>query len=99
MRLELPNFTASEPSNARKAVLPSAAFERPETFNFAGIDGDHELSADLMGYPPLSRISCHLPDAADGKPGLAGTRDVVQAGVQNATVVTGLMLADIVLFL
>ena len=96
---ELANFAACQPSNAREAVLSSALFEHSQTFNFPLIDGDDELSADFMGYTAFSCIGCHLPDAADGKAGLTGTRGVVQASVQYPTIVTGLMLTNIVLLL
>src|ERR1700680_2008297 len=97
--LEFANLAACQPSNAREAVLSSAHFEHPQTLDFSLIDGDHQLSADFMGDATFSRIGCHLPDAADGKAGLTGTRGVVQSSVQHATIVTGLMLADIVLLL
>jgi len=99
MGFELANFAAGQPSNARKTVLSAAIFEPAQPFNLPLIDRDNELSADFMGYTAFSCIGCHLPDAADGKTGLTGPRGVVQASVQYPTVVTGLMLANIVLFL
>ena len=47
-----------------------------------------------MGDAPLSCVLRHLSDSAYCKAGLIGAGRVVQASVQNATVMARLMLTD-----
>jgi hypothetical protein len=63
--------------------------------NFRIVDGDNDFAANLIRHVIRGTESGHLADAIHRKPGLFGTGLVVEAAVEDAAVVAGLMLSDV----
>ena len=60
---------------------------------------DHQLSADLMGHSVVDAELHHLANAGDGQARLHRSRFVVEAAVQYAAIVAGLVTPHARLFL
>ena len=70
----------------------SSQIAQPGDFGLVG--GDHQLAADLVRDAVFAAERDHLPDAVDRQPRLDRPGLVVEAAVQHAAVVAGLMPAD-----
>ncbi len=72
-----------------------AAFEQVlEPHQLVRAGGDHQFAADLVRDAVFAAELDHLPDALDGQARFDGTRLVVEAGVEHAAVVAGLVPSD-----
>ena len=65
----------------------------PQAGHFGVIHSDHEFSADLVGDGMFTAEFHHLANARDGQPRLDRTGLVIQAAMQDAAVMAGLVAA------
>ena len=96
--LDFEHFFALEEAEAGEAVGGAAFVEAVEAFEFGFVGGDDEFAADFVGDGVGLAEGDHFADAGDGEPGLEGAGLVVEAGVEDAAVVAGLVLAGAALF-
>ena len=77
-----------------EAVLCAAVEEGFQARKFLLRRGDDDFSADFVRDVVLPAEVDHLADAGDGETGFLGAGLVIQAGVQDAAIVSALMAAD-----
>ena len=86
---------ASMPAQAGHAVGLAAALELVQAVQLGGVGRDDHLAAALVRDAPLLAVLVHLARALDAQAGLERAGRVVDAGVDHAGVVAGLMRADL----
>ena len=91
MRLVLTQLLRIEPLDPREAVLASPALELVEPRELALGHGHDHLAATLVGDPLLRGESEERLPSRGAQPRLARARLVVEAGVDDAAVVAGLV--------
>src|ERR1019366_10094293 len=94
MRLDLAHLAAVEPAQPFEAVGGAALLEVAQARHFAVIGRHHQLSADIVRDSVFPAELRHLADARNREPRSQRSRFVVEAAVQHAAVVSGLVLAD-----
>ena len=77
-----------------QAVLQTTLVETAEALQLGFIHGDDELAADFVGDAVVAAEGGHFLDAGDGEAGLQGAGLVIEAGVEDAAVVAGLVKAN-----
>ncbi len=99
MRLDLPNLVRLDHPNALAAIGggPTLKFGQPRQLRLVG--RHDQLAAEAIRDCLLFAVSDQLGRAGDAKPGLERAGLVVDAGVDDAAVVPGLMLPDLCLLL
>src|SRR5579885_707476 len=98
MRLDLPHSLAAEPFQPFQAVLLPALVESPQPRDLPLVRRHHQLAANFVRDAALLTERHHLPDARHRQPRPHGPWLVVQAAMQYAAVVPGLMPAHRSLF-
>ena len=91
VRLELADLLGPEPPHAVEAVRAPAALELVERRQLASRRGDDDLAAALVRHAVLLAEAVHELAALDAVPRLQRARLVVEAGVDDAAVVAGLV--------
>jgi len=94
VRFDFFDFVAIEFAQAFKAVGIAAFPETFESGQFVGSGGDDDFAALLVGDLVLAAESEHLLQTANGELGFVRTGFVIEAGVEDAAVVAGLVLAE-----
>jgi hypothetical protein len=94
MGFDLAHLAWAEDLETFEAILAAALIEVHEAGDLFFVSGDDEFAAYLMGDGVLAAEIDHLADAGDGESGLEGARLIVEAAVEDAAVVAGLMAAD-----
>jgi hypothetical protein len=69
-----------------------------QAWEFSPVGRYHELAANFVRDRMLAAEFDHLADDADGQPGFEGPRLIVEARVEDAAIVAGLVAADGALF-
>ena len=91
VRFDLAHLLTLEPAQAFESVGGAALVQGAQALDFDFAGGDHELAADFVRDGVLLAERHHLADAGNGQPGFHGTRLVIEAAVQHAAVVAGLV--------
>ena len=99
VRLELLDSRGVDTSQARHAVGPAAPLELLEPRELSAIGGDDHLPAALAGDLVLLAVLVHLAGALHAQARLQRARRVIDARVDHARVVAGLVGSDLVLAL
>ena len=99
VRLDLPQPFRADHREIRNAIGCAAPLEFFERGQFLFARGDHHLPAKLVREAMLPAEGHHRRGALDAGPGLERAGLVVNAGMDHAAVVAGLVRGDAVLFL
>jgi hypothetical protein len=94
VRLDLTQLLGADPPQAGHLVRPPPAVELLEGGQLALLGGDDHLSTPLGADPARLAVLVKRARAFDAEPRLQGAGTVVDAGVDHAARVTGLMRAD-----
>src|SRR5439155_4354353 len=97
--LETLDLRCVDVAQARHAVGPSPPPELLEPGQLRGVGGDDQLAAAIDGDAALLAVVIQLARALDAEPRLQRARRVVDAGMDDARVVSGLVRADLALAL
>ena len=95
---DLAHLFARHPAQALEPVGGAALVEGAQARHFGVVHRHHELAADFVRDRVLPAELHHLANAGDGQARLHRSRFVVQAAVQHAAVVAGLVAAHACLF-
>ena len=98
MRLDFAHLFALQHAQSRQAVGLAALQQFLKSGNLFFAGGDDDLAADFILQVVLAAELHHGRGALDAKLGFQGTRLVVDAGVNHATVVSTLMTGHPVFF-
>lgn len=93
--LNLTHLPRREPPKTLQTILLPPVVEFPQPRNFVVRDSDDEFPAGLMRDAVLMAESDHLPDAANSEGRFPGARTVIETRMQDATVMTALVRADL----
>jgi len=93
VRFDFFDFVAIEFAQAFKAVGIAAFPQSFKTREFVRSGGDDDFPALFVGDLVLAAEGEHLLQTTDGELGFVRTRFVIEAGVEDAAVVAGLVLA------
>src|SRR5689334_8158339 len=99
MRFDLPDFLRLHHSDALAAVFVRPAAEFGQARQLLLVRGNDQLAAEAVGDLLLVAIPDQFGPAGDAEAGLERARLVVDAGVDDAAVVAGLVLPDLRLLL
>ncbi len=87
-----------EPLKAFEAVLLTAFLKITKSMDFGVVRGDNDFSADFVCDSMLAAEVGHEPNPTNGESGFQRPGFVVEAAVEDATVVRALMAAGAILF-
>ena len=93
VRLNLAHLGTVYPAKSFETVGSAAIEQALQAGQFAFVGGDHEFAADVVGDGVFAAELHHLSDPGDSQPRFSGSGLVVQAAVQHAAIVTGLVAA------
>jgi hypothetical protein len=99
VRLERAQLGPVDPAQTRNSVGAGAALQLPQTIKLPFVDRDDQLPALLEREISLSAIGAQKFEPASTELGLERPGRVVDAGVNDAAVVTSLMQGDVALLL
>ena len=88
-----------DPAQPRHAVLARGPLERVEATELVGVDRDDELAALVVGKVALGAVLLQQLPPARAELGLQAAGAVVEAGVDDAGVVAGLVGGEPILLL
>ena len=94
VRLDLAHGVAVEELEAGEAIGFAAGAEVVEAGGFRGGGGDDELATDLVRDGVPGAEGDHFAGSGDAHAGFEGAGFVVDAGVDDSTVVAGLMAGE-----
>ena len=98
MRLDFSQLLRSDQAQAGEAVGFSALAQFLQPRQFVSVGSDDDFAAHFVGNSVLAAELDHGRRSGHAKPGLHGSRLVVDAGVNDAAVVAALVAGDAVFF-
>src|SRR5438445_12309330 len=95
VRLDLLDAGGVQPAQAGDPVGPATTLELLQARELRGVGRDDQLAASLARDPPPLAVLIQLARSGDAQARLQRPRLVVDAGVDHAGVVAGLMAAEL----
>ena len=94
LRFDVSDLATPHPAQPRDAVGMAARFKLREPRQLIITHGDDQLPAALVGNGVSVAVFIHQPGTLDAQPGLERAWPVVNAAVNHARVVAGLVIPD-----